>query len=146
MGRFDGPEYYLDDLEDSEEEVMKRAGGGKRRVPRKDHKFEERIQDIRRRIWRQERLLADIEAKHKALFPNAIHDHDQAGSLRVKCFGENDALTGKQVIKFHQVVADYLADLAAREAANAGRALSANAVKRAALATIKTAINNGNYA
>ena len=40
LGRFDGPEYYVYDIEDSEEEIANRAVGGKKGVPRKDHKFE----------------------------------------------------------------------------------------------------------
>ena len=50
-GRFDGPKYYTDEVEDSEAEVSKRAGG-KKGVPRKDHMFEERLEVIRRRIRR----------------------------------------------------------------------------------------------
>ena len=125
--------------------MTKRAGGGKRRVLRKDHKFEERLQDIRRRIWCQERLLADMEAKHKALYPGAIHDQDLGGFLQVKCYGEDNPLTGKLAITFQQVVADYLIDLAARQAANANGLLSANAVKRAPIAAIKAEINNRTY-
>ena len=69
----------------------------------------------------------------------------QADFWRVKCYGRDDALTGKQAITFRQVVADYLIDLAARQAANANGALTANAVKRAAIAAIKAEIDNGTY-
>ncbi|KAF8430915.1 hypothetical protein BGX38DRAFT_1146768 [Terfezia claveryi] len=53
LGRFDGPEYYMDEIEDSEEEVARRTGG-RRGVPRRDHKFEESLEDCRRRIRRQQ--------------------------------------------------------------------------------------------
>lgn len=33
LGRFDDPEYYLDDAEDSEEEVTNRARSGRKSVP-----------------------------------------------------------------------------------------------------------------
>ena len=47
----------MDDVEDSEEEVANRAGSGRRGVPRKDNKFEERLEDIRRRIRRKKLYL-----------------------------------------------------------------------------------------
>ena len=65
--------------------------------------------------------------------------------MQVKCYGEDDTLTGKLAITFHQVVADYLIDLAARQAANANGPSSANAVKRVAIAAIKAEIDNGTY-
>ena len=68
LGRFDGSECYMDDVEDSEEEVANRAGSGRRGVPRKDNKFKERLEDIRCRIRRQKALLASIEGNHKAVF------------------------------------------------------------------------------
>ena len=89
VARFDEPEYYNEEVEDSEEEVRQRAGG-KRGVPRVDYKFEEKLEDIRRRIRRQERLLATLEEKHKAAFPAAIHGADPGGELRVLCYGEGD--------------------------------------------------------
>ena len=99
LGRFDGAEYYVDSLDDSDAEVRGRVGG-KRGVPQVDHKFDERLEDIRRRIRRQEDLLAKLEMKHKALFAAAVHDADPGGDLRVLCFGPNDDLTGKKVVAF----------------------------------------------
>lgn len=143
-GRFDGPEYYIDEMEDSEEEISKRAGG-KKGVPRKDHKFEERLEDIRRRIRRQQGVLASLEAKHKAAFPGAIHDADQGGDLRTKCYGVNDDLTGDQVIKFRLVIAAYLADVTARGVANAGGALTQVQIDAAALVAVKADIDANVY-
>jgi len=56
VGRFDELEYYVDMLEDSDKEVGKRAGG-KMGIPRKDHKFEELLKTVRRRVPRQKQLL-----------------------------------------------------------------------------------------
>ena len=49
VGRFDGPDYYVDVVEDSDEEVGKRAGG-RRGVHRKAHKFEELLEGVRHLI------------------------------------------------------------------------------------------------
>jgi len=130
VGRFDGPEYYVDLVEDSDEEVGKRAGG-KRGIPRKDHKFEELLEDVRRLVRRQKQLLQTLEDKHKAAYPKAIHEKDDGRKLRVKCYGEEDGLSGKQVILFHKVVCNYLADIAARTAAGGGE--TAAQIRRAAL-------------
>jgi len=138
VGRFDGPEYYIDVVEDSEEEVGKRAGG-KRGVPRKDHKFEELLEDVRRRIRRQKKLLETLEGKHKDAYPEAIHEGDPGGKLRAKCYGEEDGLSGKQVILFRQVVGDYLADVAARTAAGGETAAQ---IRRAAVNKIKADLDD----
>ncbi|RPB19392.1 hypothetical protein L211DRAFT_853208 [Terfezia boudieri ATCC MYA-4762] len=117
LGRFDGPEYYIDEIEDSEEEVTRKTRV-RRGVPRKDHKFEESLEAYRRRIRRQEQVLADLEGKHKAVFPNAIYESNAGGGLCVLCYGKEDELTGKQVVQFRAVVADYVKDLVARMVAN----------------------------
>jgi hypothetical protein len=145
VGRFDGPEYYVDPVEDSDEEVGRRAGG-RRGVPRKDHTFEELLEAIRRRIRRQNQHLTDTEAKHKAAYPDAIHESDPGGKLRVFLYGEEDNLSGKQVIKFRTVVADYVADVAARTAAGGNQ--TSRQIKAAAANQIKTDLNdpNGPYA
>lgn len=148
LGRFDGPEYYADELEDSDEEIANRAGGrGRRGVPRKDYRFEERLEEIRRRIRRQQRLLADLQLKHKATFPEAVHDTDPGGELRVLCYGENDDLTGKQAIIFRDAVGSYLADLAVRTAANNANAnlLTDDQVKTAAINAVKADIDADIY-
>ncbi|KAF8426000.1 hypothetical protein EV426DRAFT_710467 [Tirmania nivea] len=141
LGRFDGPEYYVDELENSDEEVAKQAGSRKG-VPRKDHKFEQTLEDFRRRIRHQQRLLASMKEKHKAAFPEAIHESDAGGKLRVKCYGQEDKLSGKQVVRFREVIADYIMDLAARLEANNGLQTKAE-MRAAALAKIKADINGG---
>jgi len=81
-----------------------------------------------------------LEDKHKAAYPEAIHEKDDGGKLRVKCYGKEVGLSGKQVILFHQVVADYLADIAARTAA--GRGETAAQIHRAALNKIKADLDD----
>ena len=77
--------------------------------------------------------------KYKALFPDAIYDNDVGGDLRVQCYGLEDNLTGKQVIKFREVVADYLADLNATLVANvaAGGTLTIAQLKTNAVNRVK---------
>ncbi|KAF8441133.1 hypothetical protein BGX38DRAFT_1272839 [Terfezia claveryi] len=142
LGRFDGPEYYMDEIEDSEEEVTRRIGG-RRGVPRRDHKFEESLEDCRCRICRQQWVLADLETKHKAAFHDAIHESDAEGGLRVVCYREGDKLTSKQVVQFRAVVADYVMDLAARATANteAGGGLTNRQLVRRAMRHMKAEIN-----
>jgi hypothetical protein len=55
-----------------------------------------------------------LEAKNKVAFPVAVHDADPGGSLLETCYGVVNDLTGKQVMKFREVIVDYLADLATR--------------------------------
>ena len=124
---------------------MQTGLAGKKGVPRKDHKFEERLEDVRRRIRCQQRLLASLEQKHKAVFPAAIHDADPGGELRLRCYGPTDDYSSKQVVRFRQVVVDYVTDLAARMAANAANnnALTDAQVKTAAVNAIKNDIDGG---
>ena len=147
LGRFNSPEYYMDDVEDSEEEVANMAGSGRRGVPRKDNKSEERLEDIRRRIRLQKALLASIERKHKAILPEGVHDGDLGGGLRVLCYGTDDQLTGKQVIAFTQVITAYLADIVTGTTANTadGGNLTVVQIEAAAITAIKHKIDDGDY-
>ncbi|KAF8428774.1 hypothetical protein EV426DRAFT_711468 [Tirmania nivea] len=88
---------------------------------------------------------SDLEAKHKAAFPDAIHESDARGGLRVLCYEEEDELTGKQVVQFRAVVADYVTDLAARVVANtvAGGGLTNRQLVRRAMRHVKAKINGG---
>ena len=137
----------MDDVEDSEAEVANRAGSGRRGVPRKDNKFEERLEDIRRRIRLQKALLASIQRKHKAILPEGVHDGDLGGGLRVLCYGTDDQLTGKQVIAFTQVITAYLADIVTRTTANTadGGNLTVVQIEAAAITAIKHKIDDGDY-
>ena len=146
LSQFVGSEYYVDSLEDSDAEVRGRVGG-KRGVPREDHKFEERLEDIRSRIRRQEDLLAKLERKHKALFAAAVHDANTGRYLQVLYFGPNDDLTGKQVVAFRQVIIDYLTDLTQRTNANTANAASLTdaQINTAAVTTIMADIDRGTF-
>ena len=57
---FDGPEYYVDDIDDSEQEIANGAVGGKKGGKRKDHQFEQCLEDVRRRIRHPQRLLTSL--------------------------------------------------------------------------------------
>ena len=103
VGRFKGLEYYVDVVEDVDEEVGKRAGG-KRGVPRKDHKFEELLEGVRYRNRRQKKLLQSLEGKHKVGYPEAIYEGDLGGQSSLKCYGGEAGLSSKQVVPFRQVV------------------------------------------
>ena len=137
----------MDDVEDSEEEVANRAGSGRRGAPRKDNKFEERLEDIRRLIRRQKVLLASIEEKYEAVFPEAVHEGDPGGCLRVLCYGTDDKLTGMQVIAFRQVITACLADIVTRTTANTadGANVTVVQIEAAAVAAIKQKIDDGDY-
>ena len=135
----------MDDVEDSEEEIANRAGSGRRGVPRNDNKFEERLEDISRRIRRQKALLASNKGKYKAVFPKVVHDGDPSGRLRVLCYGSDEQLNGKQVIAFRQVITAYLADFVTRTTANTadGGNLTVVQIEAAAIAAIKQKIDDG---
>ncbi|KAF8418353.1 hypothetical protein EV426DRAFT_619907 [Tirmania nivea] len=96
-------------------------------------------------IHRQQRVLATLEEKHKTAYPNAIHERDPGGQLQVLCYGDDDELSGKQVVRFRAVVADYIADLAAREEANpaAGGVLTDAQMMRRAVRQVRRKINGG---
>ena len=79
---------------------MGKRAGGKRGVPRKDHKFKKLLEGVQRRIRRQKKVLNTLEGKDKAAYPEAIHDRDPRGQLRLKCYWEEDGFSGKQVILF----------------------------------------------
>ncbi|KAF8422129.1 hypothetical protein BGX38DRAFT_1279902 [Terfezia claveryi] len=90
-------------------------------------------------VW----VLANLEAKHKAVFHDAIYESDAGGGLRVLCYGEEDKLTGKQVVQFRAGVVDYVMNLAVRAIANteAGGGLTNKQLVRRAVRYVKAEIN-----
>ena len=58
---FDPPEMFDDETEDSDALIRNAAGVAPRRMPTKDHTFEERKWKIRQRIIRQKVLLSKIK-------------------------------------------------------------------------------------
>ncbi len=115
---FDKDEWEQDLVEDSDAESRKRAGLGARRVPKADHRFEDRIEEVRRRIRRQIAILDELERKHKAKYPAAIHETDAGFHLRQSIYGDNDALTGHEVILFRSVVRKWKRKYASLKAQN----------------------------
>ncbi|KAF8441950.1 hypothetical protein BGX38DRAFT_1272390 [Terfezia claveryi] len=68
---------YEDFAEDSDANVRNVAGVRRRRMPTRDHTFEQRKYELRGRVDRQQETLSDIKKEHKRLFPNAgIIDSD----------------------------------------------------------------------
>ena len=75
--RFEPAEVYDDPAEDCDALVRNHAGVASRRMPTKDHTYEERKYKIRKRIQRQQDLLRMVERSHRAKFPNeVINDSD----------------------------------------------------------------------
>ena len=70
---------------------------------------------MRCQIRRQQNVLATLEGKHKLKFPSAIHKSDQGGHLRRVCYGDDDTLTGVEVIRFRQAIAGWLVHYAAEQ-------------------------------
>ena len=102
---------------------------------------------MRHWIRHQNALLATIEAKHKAGFPQAVHDEDSGGGLQVLCYGDDDHLTGKLVIAFRQVITAYYTNIVTRTTANAadGKNLMVAQIEATAVTTIKQKIHNDDY-
>ena len=101
---FDKDEWEQDLVEDSDAESRKRVGLVARHVQKSDHQFEDRIEEVRRRIRRQQAMLDELERKHKAKYPATIHGTDTGGHLRRSIYGDNDPLMGHEVMLFCAVV------------------------------------------
>ena len=73
--RWEPAEVYDDPAEDSDALVRNHTGVASRRMPTKDHTYEERKYKIRKRIKRQQHLLRMVERSHRAKFPNEVIYH-----------------------------------------------------------------------
>ena len=49
-------------------------------------------------------MLEDLERKHKERYPAAIHETNAGGYLRRLIYGDNNLLTGHEVVHFRTVV------------------------------------------
>ena len=147
LGRFDGLEYYGDDVQNSKKAGANRAGSGWKGVTQNDNKFEGRMEHMRRWIRHQNALLATIKAKRKGSFPHAVQDGDPNGGLQVLCYGDDNQLAAKEVIACRQVITAYYTDFVTRTTANTadGKNLTAAQIEAVAVATIKLKIDNGDY-
>ena len=99
------PEMYDDPCEDSDAIVRNAAGVAARRMPTKDHTFEERKYRIRKRIRRQEELLRKVEASHREKFPNVgIIDSTHEDYCYIRMLTNPVPKTGAQLILARQVI------------------------------------------
>ncbi|KAF8441924.1 hypothetical protein BGX38DRAFT_1144220 [Terfezia claveryi] len=97
---------YEDFAEDSDANVHNVAGVRRRRMPTKDHTFEQRKYELRGRVDRQRETLSDIKKEHKHLFPNAgIIDSDDEDYCYILCLKRPKITYGPQLVKAYQVVA-----------------------------------------
>ncbi|KAF8448514.1 hypothetical protein BGX38DRAFT_573894 [Terfezia claveryi] len=65
LDKFDPPNEYDDFTGDSDAIVRNAAGVGRRRMPTRDHTFEERNYELRGRVERRQ----EVKSEHKRLFP-----------------------------------------------------------------------------
>ncbi|RPB18124.1 hypothetical protein L211DRAFT_854441 [Terfezia boudieri ATCC MYA-4762] len=71
LEKFAPPTEYNDYAEDSDAIVRNAAGVSRRRIPIRDHTFEERKYELCARIKCQQDIKIAVKAKHQRLFPNA---------------------------------------------------------------------------
>lgn len=103
--QFDPPEMYDDPCEDSDALVRNAAGVAKRRLPTKDHTFEERKGRIRRRIRRQQQLLLNMKRAHKEKCPGApIVDSEEEEFCYTRFLKNPVPTTGAQLVKARSVI------------------------------------------
>ncbi|KAF8464150.1 hypothetical protein BDZ91DRAFT_730817 [Kalaharituber pfeilii] len=74
---FDPPKVYDDPATDSDSLVRTWAGFKKRRMPKKDQSFEERIMKIRRKIKQLQKVKRELKAEHKRQYPTALDSDDE---------------------------------------------------------------------
>ncbi|KAF8455730.1 hypothetical protein BGX38DRAFT_1267015 [Terfezia claveryi] len=97
---------YEDFAKDSDANVRNVAGVRRRRMPTRDHTFEQRKYELRGRVDRQQETLSDIKKEHKHLFPNAgIIDSDDEDYCYIQCLKRPKITSGPQLVKARQVVA-----------------------------------------
>ncbi|KAF8447123.1 hypothetical protein BGX38DRAFT_1270597 [Terfezia claveryi] len=96
---------YEDFAEDSDANVRNVAGVRRRRMPTKDHTFEQRKYELHGRVDRQRETLSDIKKEHKRLFPNAgIIDSDDEDYCYIRCLKRPKITSGPQLVKARQVI------------------------------------------
>ncbi|KAF8420291.1 hypothetical protein BGX38DRAFT_1280238 [Terfezia claveryi] len=97
---------YEDFAEDSDMNVRNVAGVCRRRMPTRDHTFEQRKYELRGRVDCQQETLSDIKKEHKRLFPNVgIIDSDDEDYCYIRCLKWPKITSGPQLVKACQVVA-----------------------------------------
>ena len=102
--RFEPAEVYDDPAEDSDALVRNHAGVASRRMPTKDHTYEERKYKIRKRIQRQQDLLRMVDRSHRSKFPNEVmHDSDHKDWYFIYNLKNPIPKTGPQFVKAYAV-------------------------------------------
>ena len=105
LNKFQPLEEYNDPAEDSDALRRDAARVGWQRMPLKDHTFEERKLAIRRRIARQEALLATLTAKHYKVFPDLdIVDDKDPDWVYIKFLTNPRPNTGHRIVKAWEVI------------------------------------------
>ncbi|RPB18729.1 hypothetical protein L211DRAFT_853856 [Terfezia boudieri ATCC MYA-4762] len=96
---------YDDYAEDSDAIVRNAAGIGRRRVPTRDHTFEEQKYELRTRIKCQQDIKIAVNAEHQYLFPNiGIIDSDDKDFCYIDWLKMPKPTMGPQLVKARQVV------------------------------------------
>ena len=115
---FDQDKWEQNLVEDSDTESRKRAGLEASYILKADHRFEDQIEELRRHIQHQQAILDEIERKHNAKYPAAIHETDAGSHLCQTIYGDNDPLTGNEVILFRPVMHKWKRKYASLKACN----------------------------
>ena len=102
--RFEPAKVYDDPAEDCDALVRNHAGVASRRMPTKDHTYEERKYKIHKRIQRQQHLLRMVERSHRAKFPNeVIYYSDHKDWCFIHNLNNPIPKTGPQLVKARAV-------------------------------------------
>jgi len=105
VDKFKPPLEYNDPIEDSDVVVRNITGVGRRRMPIKDHTFEERKYTLRERIARQQELLRTVKWTYRDKCPNApIIDSDHEDFCYIRNLKRPKCNTGARIIKAHAVI------------------------------------------
>jgi len=96
---------YDDPIEDNDVVVWNIVGVGRRRMPTKDHTFEERKYKLQERIARQQELLQTVKQTHREKCPNApIIDSNHEDFCYIRNLKRPKCNMGARIIKAHAVI------------------------------------------
>ena len=108
----DAPAYYIDPAEDSDNLARCLAGKAKRTFPTRDEAFENTKLRVRKRIWRQRKVLCLLKPEFKRKFPNTgiIDSEDEKWeyltALRPKIQEEEEMIAARPVLDTEVVECD----------------------------------------
>jgi len=105
VDKFEPPLEYDDPIKDSDVVVRNIAGVGRRRMPTKDHTFEERKYKLREWIVRQQELLRIVKQTHWEKCPNApIINSDHEDFCYIRNLKRPKCNTGARIVKARAVI------------------------------------------